>query len=557
MKRKEVKRKVMPTTYKLWLWFCIVLLIGCSTERNTPATRAYHAATTRYNIYFNAENSYEEIVRERSESFIVDSASLTPFYPPPPVRDSTLQTGPFDGVIAKTEKAIQSHSITVKPQRKTSKASSLAYRKWLQQEEFNPFIKHVWLLRGKAFLQNGEYDEALSVFVGMQRKFNYDPVLVDEVEIWLLRTYTEMGRIYEAERTAYTLMNKTLSVTHEKLFAEHYAFFLVTKGEFQAAIAPLQKTISEQTDNAQMKRLQLLLAQLQSVRPKDSDKMPLHEKKDHYPRLSQGRTLAENASLHREWRLRNRIGFSTSSESVDIGVAPTTLFSADEEGEHLLLLSYTPEAIDKHQLLYVTADFNFSQFKLRKFDISLTIIGGFEALRVETFNSYSEAQQYAELLYGSTYFKDFNVQITPVIISKENFQLIGRGNTLQEYLEFNDYDIARGKKIFKRESIAEPINAIEIIESHRTKPEKVVSLIIPLDSIPAQAITKTDSIPVYQAPKESISPTSRRQQLKERENQRKEKIRQRKRDIKERERQREAAVKQREKEKARQRNMRQ
>src|SRR5690606_11271076 len=61
----EKIRKKEKTGCILWALACITLFTGCSTRRNTIATRAYHELTTRYNIYFNAEEAYHEILKER------------------------------------------------------------------------------------------------------------------------------------------------------------------------------------------------------------------------------------------------------------------------------------------------------------------------------------------------------------------------------------------------------------------------------------------------------------------------------------------------------------
>ena len=37
----------------------VVLCCGCSTKKNTRATRSFHQFTTRYNVYFNANNSFQ------------------------------------------------------------------------------------------------------------------------------------------------------------------------------------------------------------------------------------------------------------------------------------------------------------------------------------------------------------------------------------------------------------------------------------------------------------------------------------------------------------------
>src|SRR5690606_18085022 len=98
-------------------------------------------------------------------------------------------------------------------------------------------------------------DEALTVFSGMLRQFGHDPDVVDETEIWMLRIYTETERTYEAEQTIYALRNKKLSADLDRLFAEHYTYFLIRKKEFPEAIPQLQKTIAQESDHLRRKRL--------------------------------------------------------------------------------------------------------------------------------------------------------------------------------------------------------------------------------------------------------------------------------------------------------------
>jgi tetratricopeptide (TPR) repeat protein len=237
------------------LYLCIALLSGCSPARNTPAVRVYHELTARYNVYFNAEKAYYEILQEREESFRDDYSELLPFYVPAAGK-------PFDPVIEKTEKAIREHSITAKPRRDPARAYSQEYRRWLRREEFNPFLKNVWLLQGKARVQNGEYDEALSTFSEMLRLFDHDPALINETEIWMLRAYAEAGKTVEAEKTARALRNRKLPRQLEKLFTEHYICLLMHKKEYAAALPLLPGIIAKETDYLRKKRWQFLLGQL-------------------------------------------------------------------------------------------------------------------------------------------------------------------------------------------------------------------------------------------------------------------------------------------------------
>lgn len=641
----------------------VILFSGCSTRKNTSGIRAYHELTTRYNIYFNAEEAYHQILQDRLENFHEDYAELLPFYPSLSDIEKSTPSGPFDLVIEKTEKAIREHSITTKPRRDPAKAQSQEYRQWLGQEEFNPFLKNVWLLRGKAYLQNGDYNEALSVFSGMLRIFAHDSHLVDETEIWMLRTYTEMGRMYEAEKTAYALRNKKLSGHLEELYTEHYTYYLIRRKEFREAIPHLQQTIIQEPDHSRKKRLQFLLAQIHATtgdrsmayqafeevkglrtpfgltlnatlwqsalttgeqqqkimqrlekmaqKSNDMDSMTFANQRyqiylkagndslaqafkpltpdihmgmatatmvaaadsidgnnqsiEGTPRkLSQGRTLAENAALHRQWRFRNGLW---QSQTTDLAIP----FNTDKNGPHHLLLTFSPGSADKNQLIFTTANFNFSHFKLRKFNFSYIALPGSEALQIEPFRSFEEASRYMEIMHAdSIFYTALPKGITPIIISEENLELIRSGKGMDEYHNFLTENIVPEKTVFqmaKRDEMAE-----EFEEKNRLEPEKIVSLKTPPVMIPErrEATVKPERIPqseretpealkrrleenaakALQQQQETESQKSRRQSVKERERQRKERIRQRERELKERQRQREAELKQRERERA-------
>lgn len=638
---KAIQKK--KTVYLLGGLVCIALFTTCSTGRNTTGTRAYHELTTRYNIYFNAEKAYHEILKEREESFQEDYSELLPFYPSLPSVEKSPSGNPFDPVIAKTEKAIRKHSITAKPHRDPSKAHSLEYRQWLKQEEFNPFMKKVWILRGKAFLQNGDYDEALSLFSGMVRLFSHDAEMVDETEIWMLRTYTEMGRIYEGEKTAYALRSKKLSSPLERLFTEHYTYFLIRKKEFTEAIPYLQKTIAQESDHLRKKRLQFLLGQIYAIsgeedkaqlafeevkglrvpsqltqnaaiwqsaitndslarifRPAKSGRDTIHNTPllmvvtdstagnsqhitDIAHRLSPGRTLAENAALHRQWRSRNGLWQARPSGPAERENEEDSQFSADKNGLHYLLLTFAPGSADKNKLLFITADFNFSHFKLRRFNISYFYLAGKEVLQIEPFQSFDEVSQYTELMFSDSLFCSATMKIIPIIISGKNLQLVWSGESMDKYNSFcaeNMITPTVFQSIIKDETV-------EIEQKNRQESEKIVSLKTPSVIIPKQKEIDSLLQPGYQAKDDTTgkrpawseparqteretpgalkkrleenaanamqqqgkgSQHNRQQLLKEREQQRKEKIRQRERELKERQRKREAELKQRERE---------
>ncbi len=252
-------------------WTCLLLCAGCSPLVNTRGSRAYHEFTTRYNVYHNAEKAYHEILDEQLDKFRDDYTGLLPLYPssratPENGRVRSLgRGGPFDGVIQKTEKAIREHSITAKPRRDPSVRLSPEYRRWLQQNEFNPFLHNAWLLMGKAHLQNGHPDEALTLFNEVVHIFGPESDAAREARVWMVRAYTEQGRLHEAEQAIHALKLTPLPSHLEKVFLEAQLQYLMEKGEYAAAIPYLREAINKEKRTKQVKRWQFLLGQLQAL----------------------------------------------------------------------------------------------------------------------------------------------------------------------------------------------------------------------------------------------------------------------------------------------------
>jgi tetratricopeptide (TPR) repeat protein len=242
--------------------FCMAIVSGCSTKQNTAGTRAYHDLTTRYNILFNAQQIYDEALQTLYNKGVDNYSELIPMYPNEMKEENRSGSGPFDAVIEKTKKAIQEHSISVKPRRNPDKPLTTEYREWLRQEEFNPALKEVWLLMGKAQVQNGSYSDALSTFSQILRMYKNETELISETQIWMLRTYSALGWLYDAENIANILLTKPLTKQQNQLFNETYAYYLLCRKNYESAIPYLRQAIKSQKNFSQKIRLQFLLGQL-------------------------------------------------------------------------------------------------------------------------------------------------------------------------------------------------------------------------------------------------------------------------------------------------------
>lgn len=260
--------KAKNNIYKLliWVFLSIFLCYSCSTKKNTRSTRAYHELTTRYNVYFNAEESYLTNIKSQMDNLKDDYSALLPMYATSVNPSDTTKKksigGPFTTTVDKMVSAIQEHSISVKPPRDPSKSETQTYRDWLRQDEFNPFIDRAWLLMGKAHVENKDYTEAIAVFLQTSRLFVYDREVVAEAEIWMMRAYTEMGWFTDADALAESLKVRELPKNLKNDFNEFYTLLQIRKENYTEAITYLTKSIKSQGNIKQKKRLQFLLGQL-------------------------------------------------------------------------------------------------------------------------------------------------------------------------------------------------------------------------------------------------------------------------------------------------------
>ena len=235
-----------------------------STKKNTKATRFYHGLTTRFNVYFNGNEAYKESLKNMQKDFQDDFTSLVHMHPVSAFSNEKEQkpSGDFKKPIDKGKKAIQLHSIKKKPKRDPKKSSDPKYKEFLKREEFNPYIHNAWFLIGKSQFHQGDFLEAASTFNYITQHFTWLEDLVKESKIWLMRCYTELGWMYEAEDVKHKISLDSIPQSMQGYLSMVTAQYHINKGEYDDAIPYLQKSIEYQKDKYQKIRQTYLLAQL-------------------------------------------------------------------------------------------------------------------------------------------------------------------------------------------------------------------------------------------------------------------------------------------------------
>lgn len=246
----------------LILMLLIALAVGCSVQHNTASTRFYHNLTTRYNVYYNGANAFDQSYASLLENFdesYTERLSTEPILRGEAAVEKNASGGPFDAALEKGRKAIRMHSIRTKPQQARGRASgSPFYRK----REYNTFIYNAWLLVGKSQYYNGDFLDAMATFSYMARLYREEPEIRSLARLWQARCYTALGWTTDAERTL-ALVDRSESNKRKGLYDITTADIALLKDRPEEAIAPLKQAVKYEKDARTRVRLRFLLGQLQ------------------------------------------------------------------------------------------------------------------------------------------------------------------------------------------------------------------------------------------------------------------------------------------------------
>ena len=254
----------------LVMFVMIAVLAGCSTKKNTPASRNWQAFTTRYNVYYNGKTHYDEQLKAMLDGYQDDYSQLVKVHPAEARNDKKAPqpSGDFKRTIEKMQKSIQLHSIKKKPRKKTGSAKEKAFR---AREEFNPFLHNSWLTMGKGQYMNGDFLGAASTFFYISKHFTWLPKTVTEARLWMALSYLAMDWDYEAENALHPVKEKDL-VNNDlrNLYNLAYADYYLHTKNWEKAVKPLEYA-ARHAKGSQKNRLWFLLGQTYTQLGKKKD----------------------------------------------------------------------------------------------------------------------------------------------------------------------------------------------------------------------------------------------------------------------------------------------
>ncbi len=243
----------------------IVAVAGCSTKKNTGATRWWHSFNARYNTYYNGDLAYTEGCLKQESNNKDDFTGMIPLYPVANKTTRTMGKADFDRAIEKSEKAIKLHSIKRRPTWNKSRRKTAKDIEWLGRKEYNPFLWKAWLLMGKSQFQKGEFDEAAATFSYMSRLYATQPAINGLARAWLAKCYAELDWLYDAEDVITKMRRDTMHYKAEKEWDYTLADYHVRNRDYAEAVKYLAKVIKHERRRKLRARQWYLMGQLQSA----------------------------------------------------------------------------------------------------------------------------------------------------------------------------------------------------------------------------------------------------------------------------------------------------
>jgi tetratricopeptide (TPR) repeat protein len=286
----------LPTNKVIFYALILISATACSVQKNTGISRAYHNITAKYNILFNANESFKKGLKNIETNFRDDYSEIIPIFIYSR-KDAVASAGSdMDRTIKKCSKLISLHSITSKPKVKNNKNLSPKQREFFNKKEYNLFVDDTYLLMGKAHFYKQEFDMASEMFWLILNDFKNQPVTY-ETQVWFARLYIETRQFKNAYEILNLLENNEAFPNHllAILFPTFADYYLQQK-DYIHAISYLEKALINKLHKKARTRYLFILAQLYE---KTGD---LKQASDYYSRvikMNPAYEMAFNARINR------------------------------------------------------------------------------------------------------------------------------------------------------------------------------------------------------------------------------------------------------------------
>ena len=307
----------LRTAFYALLLSLSVVVTGCSTSRNTAASRSYQALVTKYNVYFNGNEAYKKGFESQE---MAKKDNLLEILDLDPISDEKVRSvgaSNYDLAIEKSQKAIKLHSITEKPKKKKNGTPSESEKAFQNKNEYNPYLWHAWFLMADAQRQKGDFIEAASTYSYISKLYFDEPEIIAEAQYKMAQCYSMLGWNYESEELFQRSGQTKTSLARRQDYQARFASHLLGQERFEESIPLLEGAINRKgVSKTQRIRERYLLAQLYKATGRNDDAYrmfgkvirmsPPHETEFH-ARIQQTETMASGDNIRKIMKKLNRM----------------------------------------------------------------------------------------------------------------------------------------------------------------------------------------------------------------------------------------------------------
>lgn len=286
---------------------------------------------------------------------------------------------------------------------------------------------------------------------------------LDETYYNMYQLYSRFGYLDEAAVYRNKLMEEYPDNEHAKLIADPLFEFKGRYGkhiedsiyqetynayvaEEYAQVIANADYIAEEYPNGENRARFMFLSAMSRLCQGDDSKF-LIEMKDIVTKYPQS-TVSELAGLYVKGLQNGRLLASGKMNNGSIwerrsyldgdSISGDTVFSEEKNTNWIFVVAYERDSINENQLLFEMAQYNFSNFTVRNFDIEMEKTEGISLLKVKTFMNYDEAYIYFHRLTNNREMAYKMEGLKMFIISEDNMKKLTRGLSYADYFEFYD-----------------------------------------------------------------------------------------------------------------------
>lgn len=228
----------------VWL-FATLWFSGCSQEKRTWTSLAWHNTLAHYNGYFIAREKLKEYEATQLAAYKDNYNRILEIYPFPALGSGAAANAVMDEIIKKASIPIQRH-------------------------KNSDWIDDCYQLVGKARFYKEDWENAIQTFKYINTKFT-DVDSKHQAVIWLLITYTRQADFANAKSVIAYLKKEKLSKANLREGALAFSFYYLKRKEYEKSGNYLQMALELMPRGKRKGRLSYVMGQIHQKYKRDPD----------------------------------------------------------------------------------------------------------------------------------------------------------------------------------------------------------------------------------------------------------------------------------------------